>query len=141
MKCPIPTDGKYYQGRVCNCCDGQCRACPRMIGAQKTLTAESICNKLKDYSALVIRYLSDIKDANSLLPDFSSVPETGNCFSVLDGYSEYEIHDGRIWSNNTWYLYNGSFSDTDKHPTLFHSYEQFKAYWEEQERSMKEAVK
>ena len=77
----------------------------------------------------------------SLLPDFSEAPETGNCFSATYGYVEYRKAYGDVWVFSGGYIsywYNGNQCYSDLHPTLFHSYEQFKAYWAEQELSMKQ---
>ncbi len=72
----------------------------------------------------------------TLLPDFSNARINDKAFSFRKGEVKIETvlkKEGRVKACGITYDFNGreSYLDKDKHPTLFHSYAQAKAYFDE----------
>lgn len=93
------------------------------------------------------KYVDEISPA-SLIPDFTDAREGDACFSAQCGNETilslkvYGIGmDEYVWigtSSNFAYTKEGKASPLQIHPTLFNSFAQFMAYWQEKALEIKE---
>ena len=71
------------------------------------------------------------------LPDFSDAKAGDKCFCASDGWVFIEdVFFGRdypIITNEDDYCVDGKFVESDTHPTLFHSFDEFMEYWKQLE--------
>jgi len=89
----------------------------------------------------------DVEDKlkpSSLLPDFSNAKEGDECFSAEDDFCiMLPCHDKHFVpamnSNGGFdvFLPDGRLTAESKHPTLFNSFAQFLAYWQEEALKLK----